>query len=275
AALEELKRELLEWQKPVVCIRGESGIGKSQIALAYAYWLKETHADLSIFWVHAATVEQFRSSFAFIAQECQIPDYDAPDANVLPLVKEWLESKSCPRWLMVIDGADTNKMRFDPDNTKSWKEYIPEQEHGSVLITTRSSPSDLNPFSGYPLIEIKVFKKTEANEMLQVSSGQDNPRFDDLSALSSQLKRAPLALVLAAAFIRHRGISTTQYLQLIHGRIRNLKIHLSYTIPDLVEAIWAVSFDQIQFQNPFAGELLSVISFFDGRAIPAKFLKLY
>jgi hypothetical protein len=63
---------------------------KTQIALAYAFWLRETHPEVSVFWVHASNTERFRQAYATIAQECQFPGYDDPKTDVLPLVKTYL-----------------------------------------------------------------------------------------------------------------------------------------------------------------------------------------
>jgi hypothetical protein len=60
---------------------------------------------VSAFWVHASNVEQFRQSFAFIAQELQVPGYNDPNVDVVLLVKRWLERKH-GRWLIVIDNVD-------------------------------------------------------------------------------------------------------------------------------------------------------------------------
>ncbi|KAK4119398.1 hypothetical protein N657DRAFT_650215 [Parathielavia appendiculata] len=83
--------------QPRACLHGLGGIGKTQIALAYAFWLRETHPDVSVFWVHASSAERFRQAYGFLAQECQVPGYDDPKTDVLQLVKRWLERKDCGR----------------------------------------------------------------------------------------------------------------------------------------------------------------------------------
>ena len=45
--------------------------------------------------------------------------------------------------------------------------------------------------------------------------------------------------------------------------------------PRAVAETWILSFDQIQQQTAFAGELLSLMSFFDRQAIPTEFLTYY
>ncbi|CAH0049034.1 unnamed protein product [Clonostachys solani] len=74
-----------------VALYGLGGIGKTQIALAYVYWLRETYPDVAIFWVHGGKAEQFHEVYASIARECNIPGHDDPKADKLRLVKQWLE----------------------------------------------------------------------------------------------------------------------------------------------------------------------------------------
>src|ERR1044071_339865 len=89
---------------------------KTQIALAYAYQLRKTSPEVSVFWVHASNAERFRQAYASIAHECQVPGYDDPKTDLLPLVKTWLESKDRGRWLMVIDNADDAQLFGQPGN---------------------------------------------------------------------------------------------------------------------------------------------------------------
>lgn len=100
------------------------------------FWLRETHPEVSVFWIHASSTERFRQAYAFIAQECQVPGYDDPKADVLPLVQRWLEQKDGGRWLMVVDNANDIQVFFGPqmrptDTCSSSHEgnlgcYIPE-----------------------------------------------------------------------------------------------------------------------------------------------------
>ncbi|KAK4232683.1 hypothetical protein C8A03DRAFT_20072, partial [Achaetomium macrosporum] len=81
------------WQRKA-CLYGLSGIGKTQIALEYVYWLRDDlDPEVSVFWVDASSPEQFWRSNLSIAQECQIPGYDDAGTSVVALVKTWLESE--------------------------------------------------------------------------------------------------------------------------------------------------------------------------------------
>jgi Cdc6-like AAA superfamily ATPase len=60
AELDTLKQKLLvnkDCQK--VVISGLGGIGKTQVALQFAYSVKEDYPEFSIFWVQALSMETF------------------------------------------------------------------------------------------------------------------------------------------------------------------------------------------------------------------------
>ena len=267
---------------------------KTQIALDYAYWAAENCPGLSVFWVHASSAERFRQAFASIAQECHIPGYDDPRTNVLPLVKAWLERKDQGRWLMVIDNADDTQLFLrssrdlendnPPDQEGTLGRYIPECPHGSILITTRNKQTGIRLTKGRAVIEVDKMNEDESNRLLRTTLDGFELATDEALHLSSRLECLPLALVQAAAFIRENTVAVSKYLQLLEEGDQNLVRLLSKEFetvgrdsetPHAVTATWIVSFEQIARQNAFAGELLSLMSFFDWQAIPMKFLSHY
>ncbi|KAK3379401.1 hypothetical protein B0T24DRAFT_154684 [Lasiosphaeria ovina] len=267
--------------QPRASLYGLGGVGKTQVALAYAYWLQETLPEVAVFWVHASSAERFRQAYASIARECRIPSYDNPETDALPLVKTWLQSKDHGRWLMIIDNADDVQLFSQPGNLG---QFVPECAHGSVLATTRNKVAGSRLTQSGRLIEVGKMDEDESRQMLQGKLEADNPSPDDLSTLSSRLEHLPLALVQAAAFIREMSTSVKEYLQLLEKSDQHLVDLLSEEFetvgrdPEAARAVaetWILSFEQIQQQDTFAGELLSLMSLFDRQAIPKKFLSDY
>ena len=215
---------------------------------------------------------------------------------MLLLVKAWLERKDRGQWLMVIDNADDMQLFFgasaDPSSGSVSAEsrhvgklerYIPECAHGSLLITTRNKQAGLRLAKGHPPIEVCEMDGTESEKLLRTKV-QENPTSSELSTLSSRLERLPLALVQAAAFIEANTITVSEYLRLLDKSNQNLVDLLSEEFetdgrdsetPRAVAETWILSFEQIQRQNPFAGDLLSLMSLFDRQAIPSEFLSRY
>ncbi|KAJ4288699.1 hypothetical protein N0V88_007230 [Collariella sp. IMI 366227] len=268
---------------------GELGPGESDrldglqsyATMSYAYWLQEECPDISVFWVHASSAERFRQSYTLIAQECHVPGYGDSKADVVLLLKRWLEKKDRGRWLMVIDNVDDAQLASGPGG---FGQYIPECAHGSILVTTRNKEvgSRLTR-SGRP-IEVKKMDDSESKELLKKKLEEDRINPDDLSTLSSRLEHLPLALVQAAAFMQEKSVPTRRYLELLDKSDQDLVDLLSQDFetvgrdsdtPRAVTETWILSFDQIQRQNTFAAELLALMGFLDRHAIPLEFLSSY
>ncbi|KAK3363512.1 hypothetical protein B0T25DRAFT_436789, partial [Lasiosphaeria hispida] len=277
--------------RPRVALHGLGGVGKTQIALAYVYWLQETCPEVSVFWVHASSAERFRQSYASIAQECQVPSYDDPKMDMLLLVKKWLERQDCGRWLMVIDNADDIQVFFgqpaEPtDNGTSSPDgnlgrYLPESTYSTILITTRNKQTGLKLTQGKGPIEIGKMDEDESSQLLRTALNGVSTTTAELSTLSSRLEHLPLALVQATAFMQENTISASDYLQILNKSDQNLVDLLSGEFetvgrdsgtPRAVAETWILSFEQIQQQDAFTGEILSLMSLFDRQAIPPKFL---
>ncbi|KAK4117998.1 purine and uridine phosphorylase [Parathielavia appendiculata] len=291
--LNQLQQQLLG-PAPKIALFGLGGVGKTQIALAYIYRLRRTRPEVSVFWVHASNAERFRQAYASIAQECQVPGYDDPKADVLFLVKAWLERNDCGQWLMVIDNADDMQLFFGQHmglvnaSSSSHKEglgrYLPECPHGAILVTTRNKQAGSRLTKGKRPIEVGKMDEGETDRLLRARLNGISVDFRESSALSVRLEHLPLALVQAAAFIQENTIDVSQYLELLDNSDQYLVDLLGEEFeidgrdsetPRAVAETWILSFEQIQRQNAFTGELLSLMSLFDRQAIPLEFLSRY
>ncbi|GAB1319048.1 hypothetical protein MFIFM68171_09258 [Madurella fahalii] len=279
--LEKLRQKASESRSQSrIALFGLGGIGKTQIALAYTYRFQETSPDVSVFWVHASNAERFRQAFVSIAQKCKIPGYNDPKADTLLLVKTWLEKRDYGRWLMVIDNADDMELFINGN----LEQYIPECAHGSILVTTRNKQAGLSLTKGDPPVEVGKMDSAESDELLRVRLGKHDLPAGELAKLSYRLEHIPLALVQAAAFIGANTITVSEYIRLLEKSDQNLVDLLSEEFetvgrdPESRRAVaetWILSFEQIQQQDPFASELLSLMSFFDRQSIPLQFLSNY
>ncbi|SPJ74909.1 uncharacterized protein FTOL_04640 [Fusarium torulosum] len=273
-------------------LHGLGGIGKTQIALAYSFWLQEASKDVSVFWVHASSAERFSEAHANIARECKIPGHEDPSFDALSGVKDWLQSKESGQWLMIIDNADDMRLFFPQtdnfsksmsNNEDSLGQFLPECSHGTILITTRNMQVGSRLMKGKRPIEVGKMDENEAIQLLRQGL-QGDESTEDLLQLSSRLEFLPLALVQAAAFIQENSITANDYLELLDGSDKDLIDLLSEDFetvgrdsdtPRAVAQTWMLSFQQIEREYPFAGELLSLMSLFDRQAIPLEFLEFY
>ncbi|ORY63100.1 uncharacterized protein BCR38DRAFT_410062 [Pseudomassariella vexata] len=282
-----------------VALYGLGGVGKTQIALAYVYWMKETHPGVSVFWVHASNAQRFRQAFASIAEECNIPGRDDPKADALLLVRKWLETKNSGQWLMVIDNADDTHlfsqihgchadMSTNAIEAKhNLGRYVPECAHGLILITTRNKQTGSRLAPGRPPIRIDSMSNDEADQLLRSMLEEEVNIIstEETLLLSSRLENLPLALAQAAAFILENDILINDYVQLLSESDSRLVDCLSEPFeavgrdsgtPHALTATWIISsFEQIERQNAFASDVLSLLSLFDRQAIPKIFINNY
>jgi tetratricopeptide (TPR) repeat protein len=263
---------------------------KSQIAINYVYWVRKHYPEISIFWIHAATIDRFHQGYRKIAQDCCIPGIENPNADVLQLVKHWLQDETNGKWLMVIDNADriedffqSGKERKPVDGSREQKlgSYIPKTTQGSILVTSRDKQCAIK-FANRDLIEVP--RMIEAESECLVSSVLTDKDYDpnELKKLVSTLDHLPLALVQAAAYIEENSSTIERYLEIYHESEDSAVELLDITfesggrdpyIPNAVATSWMVSFDQIRAATPRAADILSLMAFFDRQAIPESLLK--
>ncbi|KAG7130835.1 hypothetical protein HYQ46_009817 [Verticillium longisporum] len=213
---------------------------------------------------------------------------------MLLLLKNWLMKKEHGRWLTVIDNADDTEIFFrrsaaPTDQTtakvgESLAQYIPECAHGTILVTTRNKQAESRLTMGQRPIEVGRMDDKESRDLLHTKLEHVDFASAALSTLTTRLEGLPLALVQAAAFIQEKSITIDQYLKLLDESDHSLVDLLSQEFetvgrdsetPRAVAATWMLSFQQINRQDELAGQLLSVMSFFDCQGIPMAFLSHY
>lgn len=143
-----------------VILSGLGGLGKTNIALEYAYRYQQRFT--SVFWVNGSseetTVEGFRSIAGRLIDQYARTSIGAPpnynrialelglnglvDENgrlsldnentdlIKTSVKRWLSQQDNQEWLLILDNVDDLES-FNIDS------FIPTCDHGAVLITTR------------------------------------------------------------------------------------------------------------------------------------------
>ncbi|KAL6406794.1 Protein SERAC1 [Ilyonectria robusta] len=281
-----------------ISLYGLGGVGKTQIAIAYVYWLRQTHPGISVFWVHGGNAERFRGGYSSIAQELNIPGRDDPQIDVLSLVKTWLEKNYQQRWLMVIDNADDIELfvgsqegsdEITPSNSTvnkgaSLGRYVPECAHGSILVTTRNKQVGLKLAQGKPPIEVDKLTDAEATMLMRALMDDQEVNIGETTVLASRLEKLPLALAQAAAFIQGNSITIGEYIKLLDDSDVALVDRLSEPFntvgrdsetPRSLTATWIILFEMIEQQDSFTSNILSFISLLDRQAIPKEFITIY
>ncbi|OQV06360.1 Tetratricopeptide repeat-containing protein isoform 3 [Cladophialophora immunda] len=254
-----------------VALYGLGGVGKTQIALKYAYRIRNDYEKVSIFWVHANSREKFHQSYLLLAKELDIPGADSHQVDKLAVVSEWLSrERVCGQWLMILQNADDVSMFQDrpaDQNQETFAakvtDYIPSCQHGALLITAR----DKNVGEALDAInhQILAMDLSESVDMLaQILHGDQYTR-DDFEKLAHCLERVPLAMSQAAAYISKNSMRISDFLQMFEKRANALDI-LARDVKGVdrsVTATWQMSFTQIREQNCLAADILSLMAFLD------------
>jgi hypothetical protein len=131
-----------------VILHGLGGMGKTQLAITYARRYKEKYT--AIFWLNANDENSLKLSFRDVAQQVlryhpstsvlSSVDQDKDLDQVVSVVKGWLDFPQNARWLMIYDNFDNPKTPGNPDDSAvDIRQFLPRSDHGSIIITTRSS----------------------------------------------------------------------------------------------------------------------------------------
>ncbi|ODA79810.1 hypothetical protein RJ55_05406 [Drechmeria coniospora] len=279
--------------QPRIALLGVGGIGKTHIALAYAHQFSGRYPDRSVFWVHATSEDSFHQAYASIAQDCQMPGYDDPDADVLSLVKSSLESRNNGSWLLIIDdvndnymlGSSQNEQEANPSAEKrDLASLVPGCPHGYVLVTTRNTGAAVMLAQGGPVVEVGQMQEQESEELIRAGLDGVDVTAEDVGLLSTRLAHFPLALAQAVAYIKTNIVSIGRYLQLLdesHVRmpsvLSNHPGNLGRVVgkPKAFALTWEISFNQMKKKNSLAHDLLSLMSFLHQDSIPLILLLHY
>ncbi len=237
-------------------ISGLGGIGKTQLAVEYAY---RHGTDYGIvWWLHSEKSITLANDYASLAAKLDLAEKDATEQRiVVEAVKEWLRMNR--GWLLIFDNAE---------DSRSVRDYIPRGHLGHIIITSR------NPhWAGVAkLLSVKTLPMAEAIEFLLKRTGSQ----DETTAkeLAEKLGCLPLALEQASAFIETSGRALKHYLELFENRQRELmeRGELSTEYPDTVATTWSISFQSVERVNPPATELLRLCAFFAPDDIPLKMI---
>jgi tetratricopeptide (TPR) repeat protein len=249
-------------------IKGLGGIGKTQIAVEYAYRSRDLGRYTHTFWVNAASREAIIASFEMLAE--LLPAFSAKgetDQHKLVIaIQRWLEQ--CQHyWLLIFDNAD---------DVSIIQEYLPRRGNGSILLTTRSHAVGSFAVS----LEVETMGLIEGTHLLlrraQRLEQAYDAEFDSAGNIVVALDHFPLAIDQAGAYIEESGCSLGDYLNIYQNHRKDLLARRGIqatSYPDAVATTWSISFRKIELANPAATELLSLLAFCAPDAIPEELIR--
>ncbi|SPO02864.1 uncharacterized protein DNG_05541 [Cephalotrichum gorgonifer] len=259
-----------------LAVFGLGGMGKTQVTLQFAYWVKQHQPQYSVFWVPALSEESFTNAYKEVAEKIGIPINPDKEDPRLSLQKH-LNSKDAGKWLLIVDNADDEGVLFGETGIYN---YLPQSEMGLTIFTTRFKDIGLR-LAQTDLIKLQEMGQQEARELLEASLHPEVPRDEATSAeLLVELNYLPLAITQAAAYLnRNESSSVGRYLELLRGTEKDATGLLGREFPDnarypqlsnAVAATWLVSFERIKNSKDHgpAADLLSFIACIEPKSIP-------
>ena len=238
-------------------IHGLGGVGKTQLALEYAYRYASEYS--LIWWVRSEGPESLNADFEALGKKLGVLSEEGrvDQSEVIQAVRAELEHRT--GWLLVFDNARK------PDEIRP---CLPRGSAGHVIVTSRYSA-----WGGVAKpLPVKVWEPDESVRFLLARTGKKEEAA--AGELAEELGRLPLALAQAAAYIERTGRTLAGYLDLF--RQRKLELFQA-DVPGsdenaTVTTTWEISFREVAETRPAAAGLMNLCAFLAPDDIPVRII---
>lgn len=255
-------------------ITGLAGMGKTQLAIEYAYHYARHYT--AVLWMRADTSEALASSSVLLAELLDLPErHEQEQQRTTAAVVRWLMQH--PGWLLILDNLEEVAL-LQP--------LLPVVHAGSLLLTTRlhafgalAQPLELPPLS----MEEATFLLLQRARLIETPETLDSLAPDvlaDAHHIAESLGGLPLAVDQAGAYIEEMGCSIADYRQRYQEQ-RALMLRRRGSVPEhlgdhplSVTATLLLSLYTIEQTHPAASDLLSLCAFLHPDAIPEELFTL-
>jgi tetratricopeptide (TPR) repeat protein len=237
-------------------ITGILAVGKTQLALEYAY---RFHADHAVtWWIRSEDPRTLAAGYARLATELNLSIKDSSDQTaIVNAVRRWFETNQ--RWLIIFDNVLDQNAIYN---------YLPRTEKGSIIITSRD-PKWGNKAN---VLDLAVFDRHESIELLTRLTGQH----DDITAneLAEELGDLPLAIAQVGAYCEVHDKSLADYLKLFRKRKVDLLEHgeVSDEYHNTVTTTCDIAWSVVHRDMPAAATLFNFCAFLAPDDIPLSLL---
>jgi len=250
-----------------VCVKqaiaGLGGVGKTQLALEYAYRFGHNYAD-AIWWVDAEKSPK-DDLWGFAAEYGIIPEnrdaaLQIKDEEFIRRLNSWFDDHHS--FLLIFDNVEI----ADDINP-----FIERVKTGHVLITTRDRKLKLYNANSF---ELDIFTLDEARDFMRKRLPQTTINDElTLDELIERLGRLPLALEQAAAYMEDADnyCDFAEYLVLISEQCLELlgdKETKPVDYHEIVTTTWEISFNKL---SEAARQLFNICAYMSPDKIPLDF----
>src|SRR2546423_474066 len=208
ASLQAVRKQLTEGRRTSIgqaaAFQGLGGLGKTQLAVEYAYRFKDTYPN-GVIWLNAD--QDIDAQLTELAERARWIAPASEHKYKLDIARHRLRTYSdC---LIIFDNLE---------NPQAIADYLPEpQANPHILVTSRIDQPDFNPVPLDPLDEVLSF------ELLLQEAGRELVGDEEEKAaheIAIALDGLPLALELAGAFLRNRPVSWQKYRDLLRHNLK-------------------------------------------------------
>ncbi len=237
---------------PPLFIYGFPGVGKSQIAQAFA-WSRRSDATAG-WWIDCATSLSLTSGLEQLAQKLGLSNREIRAGDVSHLIAENVELSR--DWLIILD--DLRDCAILPD--------VIVNSSAMVIVTCRE-------ISGLArdAFEISCFDATIGAQYLLERTGDDD--FLSASRLSAAVGNLPLALEQVASYCRATACGLRGFLE---RYIRDPQRMLSQDAPSShledVATVWRQSVELLESEQAAARKILDSMAFLSSTVLPVEVL---
>ena len=246
-------------------VSGLGGVGKTQLAIQYAYRYCKNYINFVWFIVSESSTTVY-NYFKDLAENfnLDLPDDCTPD-DLQRAIKTWLSDNHY--WLLIFDNLES----YD-----TIKPYLPQKINGRIIITSR------NTRIGYgETLELEVFDLDESVNFLRRRLSENDEiqmekyEFDDFDVqapiLAERLGYLPLALEQAAAYIREVKLTIADYIKKLDRNgldvFRDDKSTAEF-YTKAVHTTWAISFKNLEKSAQY---LMNLCAYMAPDRIPVNF----
>jgi MinD-like ATPase involved in chromosome partitioning or flagellar assembly len=223
-----------------VALQGMGGIGKTHLALEYAYRFQSAY-DV-VWWVDADPPDFVDVALADLGTRLGIPTRPNVKEATGVVLQALYSGEPYRRWLVIFDNAE---------DLERIREFLPKGS-GHVLITSR------NPAwtEQAEQIQVDVFQRRES--VAHLLQRVPTLRAADADQVAETLGDLPIAIAAAGAWLHDTGAGVDEYLRQIeqHGP----RALTGTSQENSVEATWDLSLQRLQARSPAAYRLLQLCS---------------
>ncbi|PVH79053.1 hypothetical protein DL98DRAFT_633450 [Cadophora sp. DSE1049] len=277
-------------------IYGRRGVGKTALALRFAYDSIDTKTYDLVFWIQSETFVTVRQSFSSIAKVLHLQEdtQGGQDEEIVVAVHEWLRNTD-KHWLLIFDNiGDLIQNLFwtnligHKESEKILRLYWPTRiSRGSVLVTSR----DYHPFLKDLCIRgdtLKPFDNKQSWELLLELLGRDwllKFQGNDIplgemtagKAMLLELEGLALAIEQTANLIKDKNIGGPTISKTFETfKLRVCSLPERYSTPRTasertLDALWDVIFQSLTRKSR---ALLGLVAWLSPDGIPVDMLHL-